>query len=277
MTVFENVAFGLRVKPRAQRPSEAQIRAKVKDLLELVQLDWLADRYPPQLSGGQRQRVALGRAIVRDPQVFLLDEPLSNLDAKLRLDMRTELKRIHGELGSTFVFVTHDQWEAMTLATKIAVMNDGRLQQVGTPEDIYDRPANRFVAEFVGTLPINILEMNELKHGTLCDWITANLNRLPVDQNEVVSIGVRPETISITPFCATKTETDPLCVAEIKDLVPTGGNWIIELDIAGSRLFALKAQKEGLTSGERVELTIRQSDLHVFDATGDRIHTHSTN
>ena len=273
MTIEENIEFGLKIK----KVSPNKRKSIIDTVLKKLGIETYRKRYPSEVSGGQQQRVALARMIAVSPEVILLDEPLSNLDAKLRLDMRTELKRIHGELGSTFVFVTHDQWEAMTLATKIAVMNDGRLQQVGTPEDIYDRPANRFVAEFVGTLPINIVEMAELTNPTLIDWVSANLNRLSVDQSAVASVGVRPETISISPYCATKTEENPLCVAEIKDLVPTGGNWIIELDIAGSRLFALKVQTEGLSSGDTVEVSIRQSDLHVFDAAGDRIPTHPSN
>ena len=150
MTVFENVAFGLRVKPRAQRPSEAQIRAKVKELLELVQLDWLADRYPPQLSGGQRQRIALARALAVEPRVLLLDEPFGALDAKVREDLRAWLRRLHEEVHVTTVLVTHDQAEALDVADRIAVLNKGRIEQVGSPDDLYDRPANSFVMSFLG-------------------------------------------------------------------------------------------------------------------------------
>jgi sulfate transport system ATP-binding protein len=150
MTVFENIAFGLRVKPRAQRPSEAAIREKVKSLLELVQLDWLADRYPPQLSGGQRQRIALARALAVEPRVLLLDEPFGALDAKVRKELRRWLRRLHDEMHITSVFVTHDQEEAMEVADRIVVMNQGRIEQEGTPDQVYDHPATPFVLQFLG-------------------------------------------------------------------------------------------------------------------------------
>jgi len=157
MTVFENVAFGLRVQPRAVRKDEAAIRARVKELLDLVQLDWLSGRYPSQLSGGQRQRIALGRALIRRPNIFLMDEPLSNLDLKLRERTRTELKALHERLRVTTVYVTHDQAEALVLSDRIGIMNGGELLQVGTPQEIYDRPSSVFVAKFVGTPSINLV------------------------------------------------------------------------------------------------------------------------
>jgi sulfate/thiosulfate transport system ATP-binding protein len=150
MTIFENVAFGLRVKPKAQRPSEADIKAKVSQLLKLVQLDWLADRYPHQLSGGQRQRIALARALAVEPKVLLLDEPFGALDAKVRKELRRWLRRLHDEVHVTSVFVTHDQEEAMEVADRIVVMNEGRIEQVGTPDQVYDQPASPFVLQFLG-------------------------------------------------------------------------------------------------------------------------------
>ena len=150
MTVFENVAFGLRVKPRGQRPSEAQIKEKVHSLLGLVQLDWLADRFPSQLSGGQRQRIALARALAVEPKVLLLDEPFGALDAKVRKELRRWLRRLHDEVHVTSVFVTHDQEEAMEVADRIVVMNQGRIEQVGTPDEVYDQPASPFVLKFLG-------------------------------------------------------------------------------------------------------------------------------
>ncbi len=146
MTVRDNMAFALKIAKKAKN----EIDEAINKAARILQLEDYLDRLPKALSGGQRQRVAIGRSIVRDPKVYLFDEPLSNLDARLRLEMRTELKRIHGEFGTTIVFVTHDQWEAMTLATRIAVMNNGTLQQVGCCEEIYDRRANRFVAGLVG-------------------------------------------------------------------------------------------------------------------------------
>jgi sulfate/thiosulfate transport system ATP-binding protein len=161
MTVFENVAFGLRVRPRRQRRDEAEIRARVGSLLELVQLAWLADRYPSQLSGGQRQRVALARALAIDPRVLLLDEPFGALDAKVRKELRRWLRNLHEEIHVTSVFVTHDQEEALELADRVVVMDNGRIEQIGTPQEVYERPATAFVHEFIGesiVLPITVAD-----------------------------------------------------------------------------------------------------------------------
>jgi len=150
MTVFENVAFGLRVKPRGLRPSDAQIKQKVHDLLGLVQLDWLADRYPSQLSGGQRQRIALARALAVEPKVLLLDEPFGALDAKVRKELRRWLRRLHDDLHVTSIFVTHDQEEALEVADRVVLMNRGKIEQVGTPQQVWDNPASPFVYGFLG-------------------------------------------------------------------------------------------------------------------------------
>jgi len=150
MTIFENVAFGLRVRPKATRPSDKEIKAKVTELLKLVQLDWIADRYPHQLSGGQRQRIALARALAVEPKVLLLDEPFGALDAKVRKELRRWLRRLHDEMHVTSVFVTHDQEEAMEVADRIVVMNHGRIEQDGPPDEVYDHPATPFVLQFLG-------------------------------------------------------------------------------------------------------------------------------
>ena len=150
MTVFENVAFGLRVKPRAERPSDTQIKRKVTDLLKLVQLDWIADRYPSQLSGGQRQRIALARALAVEPKVLLLDEPFGALDAKVRKELRRWLRRLHDELHVTSIFVTHDQEEALEVADRVVLMNQGVIEQVGSPQQVWDHPASPFVYGFLG-------------------------------------------------------------------------------------------------------------------------------
>ncbi len=152
MTVFDNVAFGLRVKPKRQRPTDAEIHRRVHDLLALVQLDWLADRYPSQLSGGQRQRIALARALAVEPRVLLLDEPFGALDAKVRKDLRRWLRRLHDEMGLTSIFVTHDQEEALEVADQVIVMNHGKVEQEGAPEEVYDHPASPFVFEFLGNV-----------------------------------------------------------------------------------------------------------------------------
>ena len=150
MTIFENVAFGLRVRPKATRPSDADIKSKVTQLLKLVQLDWIADRYPHQLSGGQRQRIALARALAVEPKVLLLDDPFGALDAKVRKELRRWLRRLHDEVHVTSVFVTHDQEEAMEVADRVVVMNHGRIEQQGTPDEVYDNPATPFVLQFLG-------------------------------------------------------------------------------------------------------------------------------
>ena len=154
MTIFENVAFGLRVKPRDVRPDEATIRARVGELLKLVQLDWIADRYPHQLSGGQRQRIALARALAVEPKMLLLDEPFGALDARVRKELRRWLRRLHDEVHVTSVFVTHDQEEAMEVADRIVVMNKGRIEQDGPPDEVYDRPATPFVLQFLGDVNV---------------------------------------------------------------------------------------------------------------------------
>lgn len=154
MTVADNVAFGLRVKPRDQRPSDKQIQAKVHDLLKLVQLDWLADRYPAQLSGGQRQRIALARALAVEPKVLLLDEPFGALDAQVRKELRRWLRRLHDELHVTSIFVTHDQEEALEVADRVVLMNQGRIEQVGSPRAVWEHPATPFVARFLGGVPL---------------------------------------------------------------------------------------------------------------------------
>jgi sulfate transport system ATP-binding protein len=150
MTVFENVAFGLRVRPKRTRPTEAAIQKKVHDLLNLVQLDWLGDRYPSQLSGGQRQRIALARALAVEPRVLLLDEPFGALDAKVRKDLRRWLRRLHDDLDVTSIFVTHDQEEALEVADRVVLMNGGKVEQVGSPQQVWDNPANPFVYGFLG-------------------------------------------------------------------------------------------------------------------------------
>jgi sulfate transport system ATP-binding protein len=164
MTIAENIAFGLRVRPKATRPSDREIRAKVADLLKLVQLDWLADRYPHQLSGGQRQRVALARALAVEPKVLLLDEPFGALDAKVRKELRRWLRRLHDEMHVTSVFVTHDQEEAMEVADRVVVMNAGKIEQQGAPDQVYDHPATPFVLQFLG-------DVNLFRRGDETDYV----------------------------------------------------------------------------------------------------------
>lgn len=195
MTVFENVAFGLRVRPKATRPSDAEIRRRVHELLGLVQLDWLADRYPPQLSGGQRQRIALARALAVEPKVLLLDEPFGALDAKVRKDLRRWLRRLHDELHITSVFVTHDQEEALEVADRIVVMNHGKVEQIGSPQQVYDQPASPFVYQFLGN--VNEFESRINQGRAHIDEVTVeSAEHHAVDNAEALAY-VRPHDIEV--------------------------------------------------------------------------------
>lgn len=269
MTIEQNIEFGLKINkvPPAERDR------RLVDVLQKLGLEKFRKRYPSEVSGGQQQRVALARMIVSRPKIILLDEPLSNLDAKLRLSMRAELKRIHNELGSTFIFVTHDQWEAMTLATTIAVMNEGRLQQLGKPEDIYDRPANRFVAEFVGTLPINIIEISGGKNNALQTWISEYLTFISFKSADIASVGLRPESLILAPEdLKNAADKPPPCNAQIIDIVPTGGSWIVELDVDNERIVVLCDKVEGFAPGNKITFTVERKHLHLFDSGSTRVN-----
>ncbi len=267
LTVERNVSFGLRLR---KVPAEER-EERVGFVMETLGIEQFRDRYPSQLSGGQQQRVALARMLVIEPDVLLLDEPLSNLDAKLRLKMRAELKRIHGEFGTTIVFVTHDQWEAMTLSTRIAVMNEGSLQQVGTPDEIYNSPANLFVAEFVGNPPINMIPLTvgqdtELSK-SLGDYVVGSFRGI----DNVGSVGLRPETIRLS---ATVPPGNPRCLtshAKVAGILPTGGNWIVELDKGGSPLFVSTNVSPEFDVGEMLNFQVDHSRIHLFDLDGIRI------
>lgn len=200
-----------------------------------------------------------------NPKVLLLDEPLSNLDARLRLEMRGELKRIHREFGTTIVFVTHDQWEAMTLATRIAVMHEGRLQQIGSPDDIYDRPANRFVAEFVGNPPINIIEVGAEHTSRLSGIARDYLAKANAQQSLAGSVGLRPENIRLTRNAGQNSVTQFAGAATIAAILPTGGSWIVELDVAGSPLFITTNRPPRHAVGDDIYFQAERSEMHVFD------------
>ena len=266
LTVQQNVEFGLKLR-KIEKAERVAIATRV---METLGIGRYGARYPSELSGGQQQRVALARMLAINPSVILLDEPLSNLDAKLRLDMRAELKRIHRELGSTFIFVTHDQWEAMTLSTTIAVMSEGLLQQVGTPEDIYERPANRFVAEFVGNLPINILTMADTDPVTrwMHDYLSGDTERA----RSVTSVGIRPENIRLARHGTARPHSAPVTAeATLVDVVPTGGNWIAELVTDQRKVFALTSEPPIAIPGDKVSFWAEPSHLHLFDGAGTRL------
>ena len=266
MTVARNIEFGLKLK---KMPAQER-KQRVADMIAMLKIEGLEDRYPAQLSGGQQQRVALARTLAMNPGVLLLDEPLSNLDAALRLSMRAELTRLHKEFGTTIVFVTHDQWEAMTLATKIAVMNKGTLQQIGTPDDIYERPANRFVAEFIGNPPINMLPVASSVAQHL---INISGFSIPSEANtDQAMLGLRPEGLQLSTDASGK--GFPVVIS---DIMPTGGAWIIELQAN-----AISSENESFSlvyttqtpplwrQGEHVFLRAAPHAMHLFSKYGER-------
>ena len=272
MTVFENVAFGLRVKPRAERPSEDQIRRKVKDLLELVQLDWLADRYPPQLSGGQRQRIALARALAVEPKVLLLDEPFGALDAKVRKELRRWLRRLHDELHVTSIFVTHDQEEALEVADRVVLMNSGKVEQVGSPQDVWDHPASPFVYGFLGDV--------NLFHGRADEGeVTVEGIRIDSTDDRQLRNGralayVRPHDLEIRRFAPGVTGivailsraivVGPIARLELEPVEPNpdnpGSGTIIEAQLPAQQFRDL-----GLQEGDTVVATPRKARVFVED------------
>lgn len=257
MTVFENVAFGLRVKRRSQRPSEEQIRKRVKELLELVQLDWLADRYPAQLSGGQRQRIALARALAVEPKVLLLDEPFGALDAKVRKELRRWLRRLHEELHITSIFVTHDQDEALEVADRIVLMNKGHVEQEGLTIEVYDRPATAFAFSFLGAvnrLPGSV-QGQGLKVGD--DLIPANTNSLASGDQAIAF--ARPHELKIV------TDTTSAGLAARVNRVLLNGA-VARVELTGEQVL----NGSGRLSELEVELT-REELSHLELSVGQRV------
>lgn len=263
MSIARNVDFGLRMKhvPRASRES------RVDEVLTMLRIADMKDRLPSQLSGGQQQRVALARMLAINPDVLLLDEPLSNLDAQLRLEMRAELKRIHEEFKNTFVFVTHDQYEAMTLATHIAVMNLGVLQQFDAPLAVYDKPASKFVAEFVGSTPMNMIGSAD---GSDDDSEFARSLRRFVEarwSDGAASIGVRPEAMRLGAGTADEWNT----TGTVRAVMPTGSSWIVTLESGQTPFTVVAFEPVHVSSGAVVACHARADDLHIFDADGRRV------
>ncbi|MBP5981191.1 MAG: ABC transporter ATP-binding protein [Halomonas sp.] len=250
MTVEQNIEFGLRLR----KLSERERRTRTGEVMDKLGIAGYAKRYPSQLSGGQQQRVALARMMVLKPKVLLLDEPLSNLDASLRLEMRAELKRLHQAFDTTILFVTHDQWEAMTLATTIAVMSKGHLQQVGSPDDIYARPANRFVAEFIGNPPINQIAADSM--------LGSRLNNQP----DTHMLGIRPEDIHLA-----QAATPYALPAKVQGIMPTGGSWVLDLETEGQCLQLSTQIRPQVQAGEHTFCQIQPEHLHLFDTDGHRL------
>ncbi|KGF69168.1 sugar ABC transporter ATP-binding protein [Hoeflea sp. BAL378] len=253
--VRDNMGFAL----RQRRVSRSEIQRRVDDAARILGLEPLLDRKPRQLSGGQRQRVAMGRAIVRDPNVFLFDEPLSNLDAKLRVQMRSEIKELHQRLKTTTVYVTHDQIEAMTLADRVVVMNSGIIEQVGSPLELYDHPASLFVAAFIGSPPMNFLEGDFLDATTfaLADGTRLRLPTADPKGRQRATIGIRPEHFTIA-------ETGwPATVSVVE---PTGSETQITCRLAGKVIRVLIRGRTATRPGETIHLAVAPDLVHFFDA-----------
>ena len=276
MSLFENMAFSIRMRKRPK----AEIESKVREAAQILGLENLLDRKPGALSGGQRQRVALGRAIVRDPAAFLMDEPLSNLDAKLRVQTRAEIARLHQRLGTTIVYVTHDQVEAMTMGDRIAVMRDGMLQQVGTPKMLYEAPANRFVAGFIGSPAMNFLTgrvtIDGEKVGLSLDGLemplsgrAAALARSRGADSELV-LGMRPEHFDAAASATEGTISVPATVEVVEFL---GNEELIHANVAGNDVVALLPASRGVKVGDKVALVVADSVVHVFDPSTDAVLT----
>jgi multiple sugar transport system ATP-binding protein len=264
MTVRDNMAFSLTLAKK----DKAFIDERVGKAAGILGLAPLLDRFPRQLSGGQRQRVAMGRCIVRDPQVFLFDEPLSNLDAKLRVAMRTEIKELHQRLKTTSVYVTHDQIEAMTMADQIVVMHDGRIEQTGSPLDLYDRPANRFVAGFIGSPSMNFIDGTQ-KDGAL---VAANGARLPVasaqaaNDGRAMVYGIRPEHLDLVEGVGEGFE------AEVVVIEPTGSETQLFARLGEQEIVAIFRERHDFAPGQKIRLKPRAPVAHLFDASsGQRI------
>ena len=251
MTVFKNIVFGLEM----QKKSLDEKEKRYLELEKLFHLENFRDRYPSELSGGQQQRVALARMLAMKPSLLLLDEPLSNLDSNLRLEMRSELKRLHQSIGCTIIFVTHDQMEAMTLATSIAVMNKGKIEQIAKPMEIYNNPKSLFVAKFVGSPQMNIINTDKERNLALC-----LSKKLKIEMNKVKNFGVRPEAIKLVQ----KNNGD--IDATIETIQPTGADWIIGLNVSGKSMFLISSEQPIGKENDTIGITFKEEGCHSFDS-----------
>jgi multiple sugar transport system ATP-binding protein len=270
MSVYDNMAFGLKLR----KTPKADIDRRVKEAADILDIGHLLDRKPKQLSGGQRQRVAVGRAIVREPAVFLFDEPLSNLDAKLRVQTRAQLTRLHQRLATTFIYVTHDQVEAMTMASRIAVMKDGILQQIDTPTTLYNNPHNVFVGGFIGSPSMNFFDATLVENDGRLE-INAGGFRLPLPEEKAnlwrefkgreVIFGVRPENIHVKPFVPPNIlESDMEATVDVTELM--GSEIYLYMNTSDNKQFVARVDPRVNThSGETLELAIDMSNTHIFD------------
>ena len=270
MTVYDNMAFGLKLR----KVPKDQIDKAVREAARILDLEKLLDRKPKALSGGQRQRVALGRAIVRDPKVFLLDEPLSNLDAKLRAQMRTEIAKLHKRLGTTFIYVTHDQTEAMTMGDRIVVMKDGFIQQVDTPQNLYDLPVNEFVAGFMGSPQMNFIDATLVKEGADY-YVTFGAAKIKVPANKAnaeianyvgkeIVFGIRPEDVHDEPeFIEKHPETRAAADVEVTELM--GAETYLYLNCEGNALTARVEPTSTAKTGDKITIALDMNKMHLFD------------
>ena len=265
MTVADNMSYSLRLRKKAKET----IQAAVKGAADKLGLEPYLARRPKALSGGQRQRVAMGRAIVREPKAFLFDEPLSNLDARLREQMRAEIKKMHADLGATSIYVTHDQIEAMTLADRIVAMHGGVVQQVGAPLDLYDRPANLFVASFIGSPGMNFLEGRYHATADHAEIKLANGTPIPVtprsglENGSVATLGIRPEHVVIADKGRWK--------ADVELVEPTGFGIILHLSIHGQRFKIYTLDRSVLNQPPVIHVDFPTEHIHIFDADGNRV------
>ncbi len=271
MTVYDNMAFGLKLR----KVPKDEIKRRINEVAHTLGLEAYLDRKPKALSGGQRQRVALGRAIVRDAKVFLYDEPLSNLDAKLRGQMRTEIARIHKRIGATSIYVTHDQIEAMTMATRIVVMKDGHIQQIGTPQEIYDNPANVFVGGFIGTPPMNFISGIVDENGVFKTESGAHAVKIPADKfakikeadliGKKVIVGIRPEEIhldeaSLKEFADSTVEV----MVDVCEMLGHESN--VHFDIENAHIVCVISSKHKVAEGSKIKVAIDLANCHFFNA-----------
>ncbi|MGC5701389.1 sn-glycerol-3-phosphate ABC transporter ATP-binding protein UgpC [Pseudomonas sp. NFXW11] len=276
MNVRDNIAFGLKIR----KMPAAEIDAEVARVAKLLQIEHLLGRKPGQLSGGQQQRVAMGRALARRPKIYLFDEPLSNLDAKLRVEMRTEMKLMHQRLKTTTVYVTHDQIEAMTLGDKVAVMKDGIIQQFGTPQQIYNDPSNLFVASFIGSPPMNFIPLRlQRQDGRLLALLDSGQARceLPLGPQDAgledreVILGIRPEQIALAPAEANGL---PTIRAEVQVVEPTGPDTLVFVTLNGTKVCCRLAPDQAPEAGTSLTLQLDPARVLLFDAqSGERLGT----
>ena len=269
MTVYDNMAFGLKLR----KVPKDEIDKKVKEAAKILDLDKLLDRKPKALSGGQRQRVAMGRAIVRAPKVFLMDEPLSNLDAKLRVQMRTEISKLHQRLGATIIYVTHDQTEAMTLGTRIVVMKDGVVQQIDTPQNLYDHPCNQFVAGFIGSPQMNFMDGKvKVKGNDVTVTVGEHVLEVPADKAKALTgydgktlvLGIRPEDVHDEPaFLQANPKSTISAPVRVYELL--GAEVFLYFDFAGTQMTARVNPRTSARAGDTVTFALDMSKTHYFD------------